>query len=220
MPVADGIISEGARLFPTKMVPKQCSLHVTVLVLVYVFFNAVPCSESTDSRGSNQDPYYNAFISSRMKHLTAINDMKQMKNSVKRHQLIVDLCKEIFKVLDESRKLLATMHLDNVALFSLYADVVDYLENTAFFCDLLVFFPEVTAKLIEKNLLWRITLIDSIQEAMSFNVEFIDENTRTQLESAYKILSEGVEISEPKIEKKEKEVKKPRRGPRLTSNEL
>lgn len=63
-----------------------------------------------------------------------------------------------------------------------FSDVFKYLEKTAFFCDLLVFFPGITLKLLDVHILWRVTLIDSIQDVMSLNLNFIDENTLKQFD--------------------------------------
>lgn len=180
--------------------------------------------EDTESIPRNDDPQYKNFIAVRMQHLTAVNELKQVKTSVKQHQLVLDLFKKIFKILDESRKLVAS--IENRADIPSKAPqyVVNYLENIAFFCDLLIFFPEITARHLESNLLWRVTLIDSIQDAISFNVNFVDVATQAQFEKAYTILSEGAwqqaEPNKPAPGKKHAEPKKIKRKPRLSSNEL
>ena len=63
-----------------------------------------------------------------------------------------------------------------------FPDNIKYLEKTAFFCDLLVFFPDITLKLLDAHLLWRVTLIDSIQDATLLNLKFVDENTLNQFD--------------------------------------
>ncbi|XP_034256269.1 uncharacterized protein LOC117654161 isoform X2 [Thrips palmi] len=195
---------------------------IIVLIAFYLGTESTFSEENMENIHKHGDPP--SFIAARMKHLTAVNELKQVKNAVKQHQLVLDLFKKVFKILDESRKLVASIEsrADMTKKASQY--VVNYLENIAFFCDLLVFFPEITVRHLDANLLWRVTLIDSIQDATSFNINFVDDTTQAQFEKAYSILSEGAsyqnEPNQPPEVKKNTESKKTKRRPRMSSNEL
>ncbi|XP_026289840.1 uncharacterized protein LOC113214610 isoform X2 [Frankliniella occidentalis] len=163
----------------------QPNLLYGLIMMVFLSRSHVHLVCCDDNPLTAENPYYNSFITARMKQLTAIKNLQGMSNAVKRHKLIMDMLKPIFKVLEETRKLPAlrdTVSVDLSHFNPHLQDVFQYMESTAFLCDFLVFFPEITTRLLKKNLLWRVMLIDSIQDAMNINVQFVDINTRSQFE--------------------------------------